>query len=530
MIDIDKLNPFSSFRSHQKDTITKLLENVYDGAKIIELNSATGTGKSLMLTVLCRALMESGDFGNAIYTSPQRILVSQLANDEKLGIVSLLGRGNYACERAKSGFAGDCPVPAKLRRKTCANCPYLLQKDRFLAADLGATTLPKILVDKSIPRPRILVIDECQGLEKSLIEQSEIEIPDAVDILDLVESSKAWVRRIEMEILKTETKLEKIFSGQLIEKPREIRKTTLADEFTKHIEKAAGFFDQEAATKAAKELVRYNRICEKARGVLRMAEEAPDSFIITRDRTFRMMDGRQAFQDLILNTELVILASGTPNSQLLATDYATVLAPHPIPIENRHVFFDPCGRMSVSEREATLEKMGPKVAAMHKEHGQNTLCHCHSYKIADVLGNILYDEGCRPMFTEKENREEGIEAWKAETGRILLSVGCEEGLDLPGEKNFLNVIIKCPFQYLGDEWVVRRNEMDKPLPNVQRFGEVATATAIQQACGRMVRGPNDLGPGGKPKISVIMDSSFEFFYKKNWQCFQVWFRESLRRR
>lgn len=134
------------------------------------------------------------------------------------------------------------------------------------------------------------------------------------------------------------------------------------------------------------------------------------------------------------------------------------------------------------------------------------------------------------MSTDRECREDGVEKWKASTGRILLSVGMEEGLDLPGPKNCLNIIVKVPFQYLGDEWIVRRNEHDKYLPIEQRYSDVATITALQQACGRIVRGQDDLGPNGKPKECWILDSSFEGLYKRCWQLFQPWFRECLCRK
>jgi Rad3-related DNA helicase len=465
-----------------------------------------------MLTVLCRVLMAEGDFQNAIYTSPQRSLVHQLSSDKRLDITPLLGRGNYPCEKSKSGFAGECPIPPKLRRKICSDCSYLLQKDKFLRADIGVTTLDKILTDKSIPAPSILVIDESQGTEEKLLNHSEIEIPDEVDLSNMVETTTAWITRIRMEILKVETKMEAAFERNMNSELK-------------------GFMKEVDTTKMAKELVRYDRILTKARGVLRMAETDPSSYIITEDRNFRMMSGRKQFQDLIMNTKLVVLASGTPNTQLLAPPgYASVTAPHPIPQEQRMIYFQPCGKMNLQNREATLDKIGPIIANLHKAHGQNTLVHAHSYKLADTLGSILYDEGCRPMFTGKDSREADVEKWKAETGRILVSVGMEEGLDLPGPRNCLNIIAKVPFQYLGDEWIVHRNELDKSFPIAQRYSEVATVTAVQQACGRMVRGPNDLGPGGKPKECYILDSSFEGLYKRCWSIFQPWFRECLRRK
>ena len=529
MSTIEELNPYPAFRPGQAATIEALLGKARSGEKIIELNSPTGTGKSLMLTVLCRALIEehAEDKWHAIYTTPQKGLVGQLANDEKLGIVSLLGRGNYHCDKARSGLAADCPIPPKLRRKTCPACEYQAQKDLFMAADLGAATLDKILVDRSIQKPSILIVDESQGLEEKLIGQSEIGIPEAVDTNDLVESSKQWVRRIEFEIMKAETKLEKVFSGQLLddEQPKETVQAGLAKAFEAHAKRKIAPFDDERASKIAKELVRFNRICEKARGVLRMAEEAPDSFIITKDRTFRMMSGRQAFQDLIMNTEVVILASGTPNTQLLApSGFAQVVAPHPIPIERRMVYFEPIGKMNVASREATMEKMAMRIAELHNKHHKNTIVHCHSYKIADRIGNILYDEGVRCKWIEPKDREGSIRAWMELEDVALMAVACEEGIDLAGEKYPLNIIAKIPFGFRGDDWMLAREAQDKPLQNDLHFEDVRVATAIQQACGRCTRGPGDFSE------TYIMDSSFEQFYRRNYNLFQPWFRDALRRK
>ncbi len=522
-MDIDELNPYGSFRAGQRECIQDMLKAVNDGQKIIEFNGPTGMGKSLCISIVCRALEE--EYPKSIYTSPQKTLVSQIANDKKIGMVSLLGRDNYHCPKAKSNSAKDCPIPAKHRRKTCPGCEYIAAKDKFLGASLGVATLAKILIDKSIPKPDILVVDESQNLESALLDQSEIGIPEAVDINDLVESSMLWVRRIEMEILKTEVKLEKVFAGQICEKPRETRALNLTDEFKSHVEKKAGFFDTTAATKLAKELVRLNRICEKARGVLRMAEEAPDSFIITKDRTFRMMSGRQAFQELIMNTEVCILASGTPNTQLLAPPgYSQVIAPHPIPIERRMVYFSPMGKMNVASRDVTMEKMGARIAELHKKHGRSTIVHCHSYPVADRLGNIIYDEGVRCMWVEKKDREGSIRAWTGSKDTCLMSVACEEGLDLVGEKYPLNIIAKIPFGFRGDDWMLTREAKDKPLQNDQHFEDVRVATAIQQAAGRCTRGPSDFSE------TYIMDSSFEQFYRRNYNLFQPWFREALRRK
>jgi Rad3-related DNA helicase len=503
MDQIESLNPYGTFRSGQKESVEEILSLAETGQTIIEYNGPTGCGKSLVLSVVCRALQEN--YPKSIYTSPQKNLVSQIANDKKIGMVSLLGRDNYSCPKAKSNSAKDCPIPAKLRRKHCPRCEYIIAKDKFLAASLGIATLDKILVDKSIPKPDILVVDESQNIEEKLLNNSEIEIPDTVDLNDLVESSKMWIRNIEMEIMKVETKLEKAFARNM---DAELR------DFIKEVD----------TTAMAKTLVRYNGILTKARGVLRMAETDPSSYIITEDRNFRMMSGRKQFQDLIMNTKLVVLASGTPATALLVPEYSTVLAPHPISVERRMNYFLPVGKMNLQNRDATMEKMGPIIADLHKKHGRSTIVHIHSYPLATRLGNIIYDEGVRCQWVDPKDREGSIKTWMETENTCLMAVACSEGLDLHGPKYPLGIIAKIPYGFRGSDWVLAREARDKPLSNDQRFEEVRIATEIQQASGRCCRGPEDFSS------TYILDSSFESFYRRNYNLFQPWWRESLRRK
>jgi Rad3-related DNA helicase len=47
------------------------------------------------------------------------------------------------------------------------------------------------------------------------------------------------------------------------------------------------------------------------------------------------------------------------------------------------------------------------------------------------------------------------------------------------------------------------------------------ALAIQQAAGRCTRGPGDFSE------TYILDSSFEWFYKRNYNLFEEWFKSAL---
>lgn len=510
MSAIDDLNPYDGFRTGQRESIQDIVRHALAGDHIIEYKGPTGCGKSLVLSIVARALADEG-FSKTIYTTPQKSLVHQLANDKGLGIIALLGRANYPCPKVESNSAADCPVPAKKRRQTCPNCPYQFAKEVFLQSPLGATTLDKMLVDRSIPTPDIMVIDESQGLEMKLIEQRSVVLPEQIELNRLEPSLADWVETIEMEKMKYETKLERTFS--------KIRPAGVTDEVAAFM----GFVDMSEATKAAKRLTQIERILSRAKTVLRIAQEAPGSFIVdSKTRAFKLLSGREEFRRLVDGIKLVILASGTPCTQLLADGYSKIEAPHPIDVDRRRVYYMPCGKMNYQERDKTIDIMAETIADLHKKYNRNTLVHCHSFVIAEKLGHAIYDYDVRCRWIDRKDREGSIKTWQEMDDTCLLSVACEEGLDLPGEKYPLNIIAKVPFlPYKSDEWTDKRKALDNSLPPEQRWENVSVALSIQQACGRCTRGPSDWSE------TYILDASFEWFYRRNFSLFETWFRDAL---
>ena len=89
MSHIESFFPYESFREGQKEAITKIVDAANNGNKIIEVRAPTGMGKTGCLTTVCKVLQADG-YGRAIYTTPQKSLVSQIANDSRLNVVSLL--------------------------------------------------------------------------------------------------------------------------------------------------------------------------------------------------------------------------------------------------------------------------------------------------------------------------------------------------------------------------------------------------------------------------------------------------------
>lgn len=511
-MNLDSLNPYPAWREGQREACQAIVEAVMAGERIITYKGPTGSGKSLVLSVAARALLEEGEIKRATYTTPQRQLVYQLAGDERLGITALLGRANYPCHKMPQGSAGDCPVPAKARRKTCPRCPYLAARDAYVEASVGATTLDKLLTDRSLPAAELLIVDESQGLEMKLIDQRAAILPEWMDLTgDLPEQMKTWIRAIEAKQMKYEGKLEKLFAR--LAPPGE----------TAEVKSLMGYVEAEDAAKVARSLEKINRAMDRAQAITRIVSEAPESYVIdSKSRAFKLISGREQFREFIMGTSSVILASGTPCTQLLADDYVTICAPHPVDVDRRRVYYDPVGKMNYQEREKTIDIMAERIVELHRKYNRSTLIHCHSYGIADRLGEAIRDLDVRAMWVMPREREQSIERWKAAEDACLMSVACEEGLDLAGEKYPLNVIAKVPFlPYKSDEWTEKRKAADNLLPAEKRWENVSVALAIQQAAGRCTRGPGDWSE------TYILDSSFEWFYKRNYNLFESWFKDAL---
>lgn len=510
MDKIDRLNPHLSFRAGQKEAIQDILQSAENGAKVVQLDAGVGSGKSLILTITAKLL--AGHWANtkpqtdgdrpaikAIYTTPQVKLVEQLRQDEHLQIPALVGKANYPC--CLPDFTADmCPLSRVQRAILCPQCEYEAEKKKFNRAVLGAITLDKLLYDKSLQSPDILIIDESSGIEDKLIKHSEISLPGNIRKENLEEGLINWLQQVTDHI------------ESLQEKQSELSVDIGAPNPDVLME----------ARKIARELQAEERKVSKIEYILETVQAGDQHYVIDKENKFRTIDGRKQFNKLIWYPKLTILASGTPCPQMIASEYTTVSMPNPIPADKRLVYFEPVGKMSAACREQTIDKMAPRITELHKEHGHNTLVHCHSYKVAADLGNAMMDYDCRVMIQDRfQDKEETIRSWMKGDNTILASVGCEEGLDLKGPKFPLNIICVVPFPFRGDEWVLKREEHDKPHPAHKQYGIMSTAIALQQAVGRTTRGPDDYSK------SYILDANFGWFVRRYRSAFKNDFLRSV---
>lgn len=516
-IDINNYNPYPAFRIGQREAIEQILASKNN---VVELSMPTGGGKSLVLTVMARAERdrletserskldeeEETDYvpPKAIYTTPLVSLVEQIRDDDLLKVPSLVGKSNYPCALIPDQFADDCPFSGlKIQRPAkCEDCQYEKAKRVFKLAPMAATTLDRFMYDPSIKASaKIVVIDESSGLEKKLIDHADILLPDFIRVSNLLEDLIKWHGDLTIS-----------------EETAKKRSQKIAEKINLHRsgkskEHSCGKCDElfHEAKEESKILKQVQRKLRKIGYMIKIIKEG-SPYIVDKERHFKLLKGNVPFKQLCKNRR-VILASGTPCTDLLSTDFDKVVTDHPIPKEARLVYYIPVGKMSMNYRRATIPKMAAIIKQLHEKYSKNTIVHCHSYGIAQEFKSVLGDIA---MLQNSNDREASLNDWKESKNKIFLSVKYEEGIDLKGDQFPMNIIAKIPFQYLGDEWVNARDALDN-----KAWSNKQTAIDIQQAAGRCTRDPNDYSE------TYILDASFGGFYRNNKALFEPWFQEAL---
>ncbi|MCK9568435.1 hypothetical protein M0R72_05805 [Candidatus Pacearchaeota archaeon] len=517
--DLQRYNPYESFRPGQLDAINGMLDLIEEGQKVIELRAPTASGKSLDIYATILFLHHELDYNYLTYTSPQVQLVSDQLRAQFPDLPVLVGKGNYKCLVEPTATADDCPFSSSEEGFIqCAMCPYRLDYHTFIESPYGATTFDRYLSDPSInARCRGLFIDESATTEDKLLNRVDMLIPPEVDVDDLPGSLPIYYHKLVVEA----SRLERLI-------------TELKEDAKKGDRKALS--ELKKATRKYNAVSRDARKCARCMGFL--DQHVP--YIIDEKRHFRLIEGKVLFQSLIEKLQFVVLASGTPTTALLTKDYKSVSIPHPTDVNHRLVYYDPIApgtqatmKMTYQDREKWAPYMALKIAQYHTKYaqGKHTLVHCGTYGVA----NLIYDGFETHAFHRHPlvpvelfdnvilqesgalGRERTMNAWRAGSNTILLAVERNEGISCDGPDYPLNIIANVFYPPYKDSWISARNAFDGKL-----WYNTGVAVDVVQAASRCTRGPEDFS------TTVICDGKFSAHYGQNRMLYPPYFREALR--
>lgn len=535
MLNLFKYNPHKNkqFRQGQEKAILDMLKLYDNDKKIITLNSPTASGKGTMLYVLGRIFEKEYNLENITFTSPQVALISE---GNLFDLPKLVGKGNYPCLAIKDICADECPFTSKEEGfSICKDCPHRLAKARYKQAKFGATTFSRYSTDPSIfMETSVLLVDESSDLEGELLKKATIELN-----LDLKSITKQ--RNIKDQVTDLQKYLSNFDVKSHLQKRSDELQLTVG-----HLSKQCKEYRSECFKSGRRptsseikhlkniqhEYNHYHRMetaCGHALRYLKL--EVPYVLTVDIEETyepmlmkkvpkpipyFKLLDSHVCFGDLIANLDCIVLASGTPTTELVTSKSSEVKVEHPIPVDRRLIYYEPVGSMNLASREVTARPMAQRIAELHKTFSKHTLVHCGSYLVARLLDEHLCNLHNNVICQEQGYREKALTDWQKSDDCIFLSVNYEKGISCDGPEYPLNLIGKIPFPNFGDTWVTKRNALDS-----QQWYLKSTIVSVQQACGRTTRSPDDFS------LTYILDSSFYYLYNRNKHLFQDWFKQAL---
>jgi len=229
-------------------------------------------------------------------------------------------------------------------------------------------------------------------------------------------------------------------------------------------------------------------------------------------------------KQLFCSGEKILLMSGTildrdtycRNLGIPINEVAFISLDSPFDKKNRPIFIVSAGSMRYKNIDKSLPKLAKAVQSLiNNEHkNEKGIIHCHTYRIAKYLNQHVKTN--RFLLHDSSNRMEVYNFHlNDKKPTILLSPSLTEGIDLFDELSRFQIIMKIPFPYLGDEFIKQK------MNRVSGWYEWETAKTIIQASGRSIRHEDD------HSITYILDSDFNFFYKRNEHMFPKWYSDAI---
>ena len=518
--------PAPAFRGAQERALADIRAAFEDGNDVVLVRAPTGSGKSLLARAIagCARRAETAGAGEnigAYYTTPQVSQLDDVAGDDLLEDLSVIrGKSNYSCilpgetdtrvDRApcarERGF--DCPVEHR--------CPYF--SDRAIASNrpIAAMTLAYFMRTAGsdvFGKRDVVVVDEAHGLAEWAEMYAAIELspstvpvwdacepPDVEDISDV----EGYAERLTTVCSRRREELRGRAELSVAETEERDRLAELVRELGWFLEDLR---DPESPTTWVADQTDSGAITVKPLDPAHYLHHT----VWDRGNRFALLSAT------ILDRVAFCRSAG-----LRPENVALVDVPHTFPIGNRPLYDVTQGKMTYAEREETLPAVARTIVRLMQRHDdEKGLIHAHSYDIADRLRTLLSEFGVarRVRGHDAENRDAALAGWKrSDRPDVFVSVKMEEALDLEGEACRWQVLCKAPYPNTNDSRVARR------LEDGQWAWYYRTALrTVVQACGRVVRAPDDYG------ATYLADTSLLDLFERARADMPAWFEAQVDR-
>jgi len=520
--------PAPSYRGAQEQALADIRAAFEAGNDVVLVRAPTGSGKSLLARAIAGCARhageaEAGEVIDAYYTTPQVSQLDDVASDDLLTDLKVIrGKNNYDCI-----LPGETDTPvdqapcARERMFDCQvkhRCPYF--SDRAIAANnpVAAMTLAYFMQTAGsdvFGRRDVLVIDEAHGLGNWAEMYATIDLgPDTVPIWDACEPPEVgglddaarYADQLDTMAGRRLTELRQQAELDPEEAAERDRLVQLQSDLSWFVE---DYRDTESAT---------TWVVDQPDGAgtrVTIKPMAPEKYL-----NHTVWDRAEKFA--LLSATILNKDAFCANVGLAPDRVALVEVPHTFPVENRPLYDVTQGKMTYEDRDETIPKVAETLVRIMAAHpDEKGLVHCHSYAIQDQLRSHLREFGVddRVRAHDKNDRDAQLSTWKrTDDPEVFLSVKMEEALDLEGDLCRWQLLCKAPYPNTRDSRVAARLEDDQ----WGWYYRTALRTVIQ-ACGRVVRAPDDHG------ATYLADSSLLDLFERARVDMPDWFAEQVDR-
>ena len=525
--------PAPSFRGAQERALADIRDAFAAGNEVVLVRAPTGSGKSLLARAIMGAAETAGEAApseatGAYYTTPQVSQIDDVEADDLLDDLAVIrGKSNYDCV-----LPGEHDTP--VNRAPCARqqgfdcsirhrCPYF--SDRAIASGnrFAAMTLAYFMrtAGSEVFRKRdAVVIDEAHGLAEWAEMYATIEIsPERVPVWDDV-----GVPDVAADAGPEEDALDR--TARFVEALRDVAIRAKDELVGRELDR--------------EEVARRDRLQELISELGWFLEDyrdpqSPTSWVVDQPggegaaieikpldpaRYLRHTVWDRGNRFALLSATILSKEAFCRGVGLDPADVALVDVEHTFPLANRPLYDVTQGSMTYEHRDETIPEIARLIVRLMAEHpNEKGLIHAHSYDIAERLTERLGEFGvaARVRRHDKRNRDDELEAWKASPDpEVFVSVKMEEALDLKGDLCRWQVVCKAPYRNTNDSRVARRLEDGQWA----WYHRTALRTVIQ-ACGRVVRAPDDHG------ATYLADDSLLDLFERAAADTPSWFRDQI---
>ncbi|WP_181685668.1 helicase C-terminal domain-containing protein [Halorhabdus salina] len=520
--------PAPEYRGNQAVALDRIRDAFDSGKDIVLVRAPTGSGKSLLARAIAGCARPGSQASTteaigAYYTTPQVSQLDDVAADPLLSDLAIVrGKSNYKCilpgETDTPVNGAPCVREREFDCEVKHRCPYF--SDREIAANqsIAAMTLAYFMQTAGsdvFGKRDVVVIDEAHGLGEWAEMYASIELspdtvpvfderpPPAIDDLDAAADYAAGLARTcdrRLTDLRSQAELD----------PDEAQER---DRLTELQSDLAWFREVYSDPESSTTWVLDQPDGDGTRVTIKPLN--PERYLAhtvwDRGNKFALLSAT------ILNKDAFCASVGLDPDRV-----ALVSLDHTFPVENRPLYDVTQGKMTYDERETTLPKVAETLVSLMARHPDEAgLVHCHSYAIQDALADTLTDWGVgdRLRTHDSEDRDGQLAAWKrSDEPTVFLSVKMEEALDLAGDLCRWQLLCKAPYPNTRDSRVARRLE-DGDWGWYYR----TTLRTMIQACGRIVRSPDDHG------ATYLADVSLTDCFERARGDMPEWFKEQVDR-